>query len=149
MIKVTSVDPVIGTNELTKDDIMYVDTHWSEIDGIRFVGNRSDLERASLPVLEPVKVGDRFYGVTVQVHWSGMVEFWFHAADKENTLHLAKALATQKKLITTVTHLARILVRFDRDGSRVGEVDTLDRFYENLDPKQLDYSTFTGDMIPT
>lgn len=148
MIQIKSRDPVIGYSKLSGDSVQYNDLHWAEVNGLQFVGDRHELSAMGIPTLLPVKAGDQFYGVTIRVQWSDRVDVYLYADTKAAVLHVAKALAQRLNRTVVVDHMARVLARFDRTGKQVGEVVSLDKYYTNLTPAELSYSTFTGSMIP-
>lgn len=88
-------------------------------------------------------VGDRFYGATIVLkHVPGEPSVF--AKHKEDVLNIARDLSTLGGETAVIIH-ARIVARF-KDGELVGEVRTLDEFYNNLSEDEVNATDLTGTL---
>lgn len=135
-----SVVRIDDNNNVHTEDINFGPMQWFKVEGrnccstdLTLLGHRP----------EPMYVGDGFCPVDICIK-RGQGEAVVHARHKYDVLKIARSLSKDQKVTTVVIH-SRVIARFE-DGELIGDVRTLDEFYNNLSEEEVNETDLTGTL---
>lgn len=128
-------------------EVNYGAMDWYLVDGRRCCTRDMSVVRkataADIGDIGSMMIGDTFYGASIECK-----DYWSHpsffAQKKSEVLDIARSLS-KGGLSTSVIIHARVVAWF-KDGELIGEVKTLDEFYNNLSEDEINVTDLTGTL---